>query len=256
MERNELNDLKAFEGIFETAGLAIPPFSNMKTLDKIAIELSGTVGASEERIGEILAEVYTPSHLSAMVLNRYPNVPIVSEYKESIAEAVSAHFLGLGHVAVAGLIPVVEGIGRRLYEQRGLGERRGNRIVARLGELIADAIQEVQRKKQGEFGEVESMLRSFQKFLQKFYSDSDKYVTNGSTNRNGVTHGDFTDTKFGSALDFYKTLAAVDILCLISTFQPFPPRESIESKALAMCYLTCKNESEARNKSWRLFLEQ
>lgn len=60
MERNELNDLKAFEGIFETAGLAIPPFSNMKTLDKIAIELSGTVGASEERIGEILAEVYTP----------------------------------------------------------------------------------------------------------------------------------------------------------------------------------------------------
>lgn len=68
-----------------------------------------------------------------MVLNRYPNVPIVSEYKESIAEAVSAHFLGLGHVAVAGLIPVVEGIGRRLYEQRGLGERRGNRIVARLG---------------------------------------------------------------------------------------------------------------------------
>lgn len=59
MERNELNDLKAFEGIFETAGLAIPPFSNMKTLDKIAIELSGTVGASEERIGEILAEVYT-----------------------------------------------------------------------------------------------------------------------------------------------------------------------------------------------------
>jgi hypothetical protein len=45
---------------------------------------------------------------------------VVNLYQETIAEAILAHFSGLRHVAVGGLILVVEGIGRELARQRGL----------------------------------------------------------------------------------------------------------------------------------------
>jgi hypothetical protein len=53
--------------------------------------------------------MYSAENLAAMVTERYPIVPYVQDYKAIIAEAVEAHFCGLGHMAVAGLFPVVEG---------------------------------------------------------------------------------------------------------------------------------------------------
>ncbi|AZD29300.1 hypothetical protein [Pseudomonas chlororaphis] len=250
-----MGSLKYYEEILGKNGLTIPPFSNFGILDKICAALQETDHPSDERIGDLLSEVYNARHLAAMVLDRYPNVPIIAEYRLSIAESVEAHFLGLGHVAVAGLMPVVEGAGRLLYEQRGLGSRRGNGIVKRFQRLTNFAICEINEKQWGDYSEVESMLSSFQHFLKTcFFSDSDSYPLADNTNRNGVTHGFFTDKDFGSALNFYKTIGAIDMLCLISTFQVFPPLRTPESEALAMYYLTMRQHNNARREAWGKFL--
>jgi len=257
LSRVNMGSLGFFEEVFGKHGLIIPVYSDFGILEEICQELVEVENPSDENVGRILSAVYNPNHLAAMVLTRYPNVPIVSEYQMSIAESIEAHFLGLGHVAVAGLMPVVEGVGRLLYEQRGLGSRRGNGIVKRFEKLVSFAICEVNEKKTGDYAEVESMLNSFQTFLKTcFYSDSGSYPLADKTNRNGVTHGDYTDKEFGSPLNFYKTLSAVDMLCLISSFQVFPPKQTTESKALAMYYQSMRKHSHASREAWGKFLSQ
>ncbi|BAN50138.1 hypothetical protein [Metapseudomonas resinovorans] len=142
-----MGSLGFYEEVFGKHGLIIPVYSNFGVIRDICKELVEVENPSDEIVGEILSAVYSPSHLAAMVLERYPHVPIVSEYQTSIAESIEAHFLGLGHVAVAGLMPVVEGVGRSLYEQRGLGSRRGNGIVRRFEKLVSFAIVKLMREK-------------------------------------------------------------------------------------------------------------
>ena len=72
-----------------------------------------------EDLEELLAHLYGPEHLASMVLHRYPHVPVVDLYANTISEATWAHALELHHIAVGGLSPVIEGIGRRLAVNQG-----------------------------------------------------------------------------------------------------------------------------------------
>lgn len=51
-----------------------------------------------------------------MVSECYHSVPYIGEYSKTIAECVDAYFLGLNRIAVSGLMPVIEGAGRKLAE--------------------------------------------------------------------------------------------------------------------------------------------
>ncbi|WP_221033951.1 hypothetical protein, partial [Pseudomonas amygdali] len=53
----------------------------------------------------------------------------------------------------------------------------------------------------------------------------------------GILHGAYTNAEYGYPINFYKTLAAIDMLCWISEFKPFQPISTDESKALAAYYL-------------------
>lgn len=249
-----MGSLGYFEEVFGKYGLMIPVFSNFGILQDLCAELAGVENPSDEEVQSVLSMVYTPGHLAAMVLSRYPIVPFVSDFKVSIAESVEAHFLGLGHVAVAGLMPVVEGVGRRLYEHKKLGPRRGNGIVNRFNALTDLAIAEVNEQKLGDYAEVHSMLNSFRVFLGGFfYTDSEAYPISDKTNRNGVAHGAYDDGDFGSPLNFYKTIGAIDMLCLIATFQVFPPKATPESNALAMHYQSIRNLNNYNRHKWSEF---
>jgi hypothetical protein len=79
-----------------------------------------------------------------MVMHRYPIAPIIQDYRETIAEAIEAHFFGLNHVAIAGLVPVIEGAGRQLATQRGL-----TGVWDVFNTLAADCKQEVTRRGMG-----------------------------------------------------------------------------------------------------------
>ncbi|MFL9611100.1 hypothetical protein ACKF11_13525 [Methylobacillus sp. Pita2] len=227
-----MGNLKYYEDVLGRNGLIIPVYCNFELLQKICKTLHENPHSNDEEIAAILSEVYSPNHLAAMVLYRYPDVPIVCNFKDSITEAITAHFLGLRHAAVAALAPVVEGIGNVLYQERKLGGSRLH-IKDKFELLARHAINDVNEKKIGAYEEVDSMLESFLTFLNRYYYTSSKsYPLADKTNRNGILHGTYTDADYGSDLNFYKILSAVDMLCLISKFQVLQPRWTDESRAL------------------------
>lgn len=250
-----MGNLKGFETEFAKIGFFIPPFVNFGTLSQIIRDTSQSQGFSQSHIESALKKIYTPGHLAAMVISRYPKTPIVQQYKAIISESIEAHFLGLNHVAVAGLIPVIEGTARQLYELFGLGKARKLELKPLLTALLAYAKKETNRLKLGAYEEVESMLDAFDHYLKRYlYAGSDKYSLTDKTNRHGITHGSYTDKDYGTPVNFYKVIGAVDVLCLIAKFQPFAPGDNTESLALAMYYLGLSEWKERELQRYTAFL--
>lgn len=247
-----MGSMPHYETVFGAHGLVIPLYSNHKIMDLAYDEIKGNPQASDEKLEEILAWIYTPGHLAAMVVHRYPTVPFVADYRETISESVEAHFLGLGHVAVAGLIPVIEGAGRQIADSLGIEHKY---ISQTFKNLTNHAIAEINTRKLGDYEAVESILNSFVNFLTDyFYRDSRNYPLSNKTNRNGITHGSYSDAHYGEALNFYKVLGVLDTLCLISDFKVFPARPTTQSDALALYFSTLKNKKAEALATYERFL--
>lgn len=201
---------------FARVGWFIPPFIMMGALNEIARKIHDVPEYPQAQLEADLRRVYEPVSLAAMVLNRYPQVPIISAYAETIAEAVEAHFLGLDHIAVGGLIPVIEGAGRLLARERGIDSYPVQKVFRGLADSCKD---EALAKGLGATDEVVSMLNSFAHFTKEYlYVDSTAYLLSDRTNRHGITHGAFTDADYGSQLNFYKIISAVDFLTFVASF--------------------------------------
>jgi hypothetical protein len=176
-----------------------------------------------------------------MVLNRYPETPVIALFAQTISESVMAHFLKLNHIAVGGLIPVIEGAGRRLSQQRGLKADKPIKEVFK--SLLSNTRTDVVNRKIGATAEIVEMLDSFLAFVENyFYSGSADYPLIDKTNRNGIAHGAYVDTEYGATISFYKTIAAVDFLTFISSLSTskmsgFVPNYTPQSSALAKRYL-------------------
>jgi hypothetical protein len=170
-------------------------------------------------------------------------VPVITLFAQTISEATMAHFLGLHHVAVGGLIPVIEGAGRRLANERGLNGNRNLKIQKVFEDLADDAKRDAIARRMGVTEEIVNMLDSFRCFVADyFFSDSQGYPLTDGTNRQGIAHGRYTDAEYGKPINFYKTIAAVDFLTFISSLKiskmsGFVPSHTPESKALAARYV-------------------
>src|ERR1700722_16886436 len=112
MQTNRLNQVGK---ILNSVGWFVPPYFGVGQLETVAHRITRSQGSfDEDDLERVLAFLYTPDRLASMVVSRYSQIPVVELYRETIAEAVWAHFSGLRHVAVGGLMPVVEGVGREL----------------------------------------------------------------------------------------------------------------------------------------------
>ena len=139
-----MGSLSHWEKSFNSVGWFIPPYIQMGILGELAAEIHGSNGQfDQDKLERALVRIYEPIGLAAMVMNRYPAVPIIKDYRETIAEAIEAHFFGLSHVAVGGLVPVIEGAGRRLAQDRGLIQKNIRDVFTALAE---DCKQEVHNK--------------------------------------------------------------------------------------------------------------
>lgn len=217
-------------------GLMIPPFSNMSVLGELIKILRQAPADMDEKLSGVLSTIYTPAHLAAMVVSRYAHTEVINLYAETISEAIEAHLLGLNHVAVAGLMPVIEGVVVKLSLQHGISAKKNTKqkFIA----LVGCAVDRTNTVKTGDFQQVESMLTAFLNFLQNyFWEHSSSYPLPDKTNRHGILHGAYSDADYGYPINFYKTLTAVDMLCWISEFQPFQPKATEDSQALAAYYL-------------------
>jgi hypothetical protein len=190
----------------------------MGVLSRIAgeIEAAGT-NFTQKDLERALALLYEPEGLAAMVLHRYPAAPIVQDYKITIREAVEAHFMGLDHIAIGGLAPVIEGAGRRLADERSLA---AGAVKDAFRMLAADCKAESQTERLGAPDEVASMMDSFAAFARDaFFANSKLYPFGDGTNRHGIAHGAYSDADYGSPINFYKTIAAVDFLTFVASFR-------------------------------------
>lgn len=151
---------------------------------------------AEEDLERILARLYTPYRMASMVVSRYPIMPVIELYRETIAEAVYAHYAGLRHVSVGGLLPVIEGIGRELARHRRLNADGYRKSV--FERLPSDAKEDVVQRRIGAIQEIVDMLDAFLTFLKHyFFEDSRLYPLLDGTNRHGILHGAHKDADYG-----------------------------------------------------------
>ena len=204
--------------IFHPVGWFIPPYVTMGAISSAAQIITGRGNNfSQDDLERILEVFYEDHFLSRMVASYYPIAPAIKEYQATIAESVEAHFLGLNHIAALGLMPVVEGAGRQLAAQRGLRQKK---IKSALTALANDCKQDSIKNNIGAVGEVVSMMESFASFIDNYlYIGVANYPLADKTNRHGITHGNYTDADYGTPLNFYKMITAINFLTFISSFR-------------------------------------
>jgi len=241
--------LSHLERNFTSVGWFIPPYMQLGILGKIAAEIQAA-GAryTQKDLEGALARLYEPVGLAAMVLHRYPVVPIIRDFKITIREAIEAHFMGLDHVAVGGLVPVIEGAGRQFAGQRNIS----GSVKDVFNALATDCKRESATRNLGAADEVASMMDSFSAFAsQNFFANSNLYPFDDGTNRHGIAHGAYSDADYGNPINFYKTIAAVDFLTFVGSFRAnvswLGPNPSEASMRLAAYYRAL---GSLRNREW------
>lgn len=245
-----MGNLPHWEQAFSKVGWFIPPYIQMGALSKLAAEIQSRGSLySQDALERDLMMFYGPGGLAAMVMHRYTIAPIIKDYRETIAEAVEAHFFGLNHIAIGGLVPVIEGAGRQLAKQRSLASHDKVREV--FTALADDCKRESVSRNMGAPDEIASMMDSFVNFIKGYmYVGSGLYPLADKTNRHGILHGTYADADYGRPLNFYKTIAAVDFLTFVSSFRAniswFAPDQTPESQALMGYYLALIGARKAR----------
>lgn len=224
-----------YQEIFNGIGWFIPPYVRMGYLMDITQDV---VQNDTTNLEQLLSQIYSANSLSAMVVDRYPFVPIVSDYSQIISESIKAHFLGLHHVSVSGLIPVIEGSARKIAASKGIEERYIKNIFIKLSEHTRDDVIE---NEIGMVSEIVPMLKSFENFATtNLYIDSKKYPFGDNTNRHGILHGAYSDEDYGSPLNFYKAIGSIDFLCFIVSIRAsisfFAPEATAKSRLLSEMY--------------------
>jgi hypothetical protein len=230
--------LNGWLAAFYRVGWFIPAFVSSYVLDKFSetIELIGEEFA-QSHLELFLAGIYTPHRLAAMTLHRYPHNPIIKDFAITIREAVEAHLIGLHHIAFGGLVPVIEGIGRRFAEERGIQTRNTTKLF-RL--LMEDCKREAYERNMGVPLEIEAMMNSFSNFTTShLYADSNSYPLSDKTNRHGVAHGHYEDADYGTPLNFFKAISAIEVLTFVSIFRhpgsAFIPEQTPECESFLAC---------------------
>jgi len=207
---------------FHRVGWCIPPYIPMGALSRASqVIMERGDKFNQNDLEKILEEFYDEDFLARMVTSVYPIAPAIKEYKAIIGESVEAHCLGLDHIAASGFTPVVEGAGRQqLATQRGLKQTPSKNVHNVLMALADDCEQESITKTLGAVGEVVSMMQSFTLFVKNYlYVGAGNYSLSDKTNRHGITHGYYTDADYGTPLNFYKTITAINFLTFISSFK-------------------------------------
>lgn len=224
-----------YRKIFNGVGWFIPPYVRIGYLMEITQDV---IQNEQTNLEQLLSHIYNADGLSAMVVDRYPFVPVISDYSQIISESIKAHFLGLHHIAVSGLIPVVEGAARKIAESKGIEEKYTKQVFIKLSEHTKNDVMENQL---GMVSEIVPMLESFNNFaITNLYINSNKYPFGDNTNRHGILHGAYNDEDYGSPLNFYKAIGSIDFLCFIVSIRAsisfFAPDTTTESQQLSQMY--------------------
>ncbi len=210
--------LSRLAATFHEVGWLIPPYIALGYLDNLSKKIVSSHGSfSQADLQVALSEIYNASHFAIMVTERYSIAPGVRNFIVTISEAIEAHLMGMHHVAVIGLVPVIEGVGRLFVEDRSL---KSKSIRSVLPTLARDCTKEAKQRNLGIPEEVDTMMQSFSAFAEDFlYVESEHYHLQDKTNRHGILHGVYKDEDFGEPISFFKLITTLDFLTYVSSFR-------------------------------------
>ena len=196
----------------------------------------------EEILEWVLPGLYDEERLASMLLGLYNKAVHVRDFKVQIAEAIEAWHAGLHHAAVATIIPVLEGIVRKIAKggARDIGSGT-KKLIDELDELIAKEDRSPHR-----YGERIVMLTGLRDFFaERLLKKTDDYDGLDQLNRHGILHGIFEE--YGAAVNFLRLITLLDLLCFAMVLahggSSFAPDRTPESKNLANHYRTLKQRS-------------
>jgi hypothetical protein len=84
-----------------------------------AIENAPTQDAKLATVRARLADAYTSGYLAAMYLERYSKILHVRDFALQIDQSIRTYFCGYTFNAITGLLPVIEGIIRKIADSQG-----------------------------------------------------------------------------------------------------------------------------------------
>jgi hypothetical protein len=225
---------------FRSVDWFVPPYMQGGVLRRVAAAIEAAPTAQRHSVLEgALKELYGPEYMAVMLLERYQKVDPVSEFSKQIRDAIEASAFGLDYAAVATLLPVLEGVIRRLANADGRDVGRGTSKLA--DEIDQLAVHE--RKAFGQSGADEAILERIEMIeqLRDFMRDrllvkTADYAGINKLNRHGIVHGVFDDydvesnfqklVSFLDGLVFFVSLRRSGISCLA-------PGDTTESLRLA-----------------------
>jgi len=218
---------------FKEVDWPIPPYMQLggflSPLAK-AIKDAPSQDAKLAVIRERLGGAYTGEYLATMFLSRYSTIPYVRDFARQIDQSIRTYFCGYTFNAVTGLLPVIEGIIRKIAVSKGRDVGPGTKgLNVELQAIVEDELQPPYC-----YGERLVMLEAFRDFVRDRLLESTKrYVGLNEFNRHGILHGLFDD--FGQAINFLRLITLLDMLCFcigmtvgVSMFAPPPTPESLK----------------------------
>ena len=170
-----------------------------------------------------------------MFFSRYSTILHVSDFKHQIDESIRTYFCGYTFNAVTGLLPVIEGIIRKIATSQNRDVGPGTKGL----NLELEAIVERELQSAHCYGERLVMLEAFRDFVrERLLENTKRFVGLNEFNRHGILHGLFDD--FGQAINFLRLITLLDLLCfcigMTEGVSMFAPGNSPESAALAALY--------------------
>jgi len=196
---------------FAALGWWFPANLTKGSLNRMARDLRSLPDSHRpQALAVALSGAYDAEHLASMLLNSYSSCPFIKDYTAEIGESFTAHFTGLHRAAIATLLPVVEGVLRRLGGKHGVTV--DGRLRQGLLEVIDGVIAREGDQKLGLGDERLVMLGSFRDFVAQLYARTDQFQGHEHLNRHGILHALFAEKDYGTAFNFQRLVSALDLL--------------------------------------------
>ncbi|XDD53007.1 hypothetical protein AB3N62_10985 [Leptospira sp. WS4.C2] len=220
--------------IFEELGWIIPPYFSIGSIQTLAAFLKeAQVQERHSMLEQALAKMYHYEYLSALYSERYAKIPLISDYKEIILEAIKSHASGFTYTPIISLIAVIEGtsrsilnsfnisaslIGLELYHRMFTSFRTyyKTKILFANYDWIPPEYRENSFLES--FDQTMNLVKTFENYIKNhFYSNSKEYTGIGNLNRNGIIHGFYLDYNY--SYNFLKLITVLDLLCFILSWK-------------------------------------
>jgi hypothetical protein len=222
---------------FKEIDWLIPAYLSLGFLSKFAHAVD--VAPPDQRLELVrltLAGVYDADYLAAMMLERYSKIIHVKDFTRQIDESIKAFFSGYRLVAVVAMVPVVEGIVRKMATRQNREVGGGTKKL----NVEFDLLVERERASPNCYGERLVMLEVLREFIRtRFLEKTDTYNGLNDFNRHGILHGIYD--QYGDDLNFFRLITLLDLLCfsiglIEGGVSCFAPETTPESSRLAQRY--------------------